>query len=87
MGLNSVMSLRELRELDNGSTFFRVFVVKEITSCKFEPFAAYLGKNRLRFDSVLFEQSSSTVSRKQTECILGEADVGVAMGNFLADLT
>jgi hypothetical protein len=41
----------------------------------------------MKFDSVFFEQSRSTVSRKQIECILGEAVIGVAMGKFFADLT
>jgi hypothetical protein len=36
----------------------------------------------LEFCSVVFEQPCSKVSWKQTECILGEAFVGIAMGNF-----
>jgi hypothetical protein len=49
--------------------------------------SALLAKNRSKFDPVPFEQSRSTISWKQTECILGEAVVWVATGKFLVDLT
>jgi hypothetical protein len=35
---------RQVPELDNGNMFLGIFVVKEITFCKFDLFAYYLAK-------------------------------------------